>query len=303
MNFSLYFKAFITNFKLFSKKLGESLEFQPLPLRSETLNEDDFNYALSLYGKNSWLLKYAKQLEDTISKILEKRIYKDLFGKMVSKFKYIDSASSNQCVISIADQIINKWKCNCNETILVAVKKVDNLHPDGSFNFLYSLQKELKMWRSDHILTVYDLSFIKRKYTNYNIVLCDDFIGTGGTIEKRIKDIRGIQDPKKKLYVVSIGGMRNSCKNLSNTYKVDFFVPIQLDRKLNPEEDKVVLQIEEKLAECYKRYSLSQMSLGYGKTGALYYNENYRIPNNVYPIFWWGKMKDGSEFNSIFLRT
>ena len=35
----------------------------------------------------------------------------------------------------------------------------------------------------------------------------------------------------------------------------------------------------------------------------LYYNEQYRIPNNVYPIFWWGKLSDGSNLDSIFLRS
>ena len=69
-----------------------------------------------------------------------------------------------------------------------------------------------------------------------------------------------------------------------------------------PAKEHVMLNMEALLAPTFGTQKMRNCSLGYGNTGSLYYNKEYRIPNNVYPVFWWGTLADGRRFQSLFLR-
>ena len=54
------------------------------------------------------------------------------------------------------------------------------------------------------------------------------------------------------------------------------------------------------MAEAHLKPKIGKMKLknyflGYGESEALYFSEEYRVPNNVFPIFWWRLALDGES--------
>lgn len=282
-------------------------EFVPLDKRKgNALNRDEYWYAFKMQSKHEWLIKYTEKFETTICALLTDEPKRKLFAKALDKFVYINRDQSGEHVMAIANQISDVWKCNVKESVVVAFKKKTNFHPDGSNVLLYHLQDKLQQWPSTRFLSDFDIEnkWIKN---SKNIILCDDFIGTGGTMENRISDLVTALTKNQRIYIVALGAM-SMAKDRYKKYKnVEVFSPVWIKNGVchldNTTERSTMLDIERGLAPEYKNYSLKTMSLGYLESGALYFNEEYRIPNNVYPIFWWGKLFDKTPFNSIFLRS
>ena len=281
--------------------------FEPLDMRRNTrLDKEDYLYSLKMQYCYGWLCKYSNQLDETISVLLTDKYRKNLFRSLIRKFKYVDRDTSQNLLNDIASVIQYKWRCNPNDSVIMAIRKMSNPHPDGSMNIIYRLQDLLKDWKSSRFINVFDLD---NKYVknSKNIILCDDFIGTGGTMGKRIDDLYNVISSSQTIYLISIAGMKEARTNVLDQKKITYFAPIWLDKGFStdtPNEDCTrMLQMEDLLAKKYKEYTLETMSLGYNKSGGLYYNEDYRIPNNVFPIFWWGKLRNDQPFKSIFLRS
>lgn len=302
MNFYYLYIAFK---KLCGKKQPDG--FMPFDKRTTAhpLSAEDFHYSLKLGLKHKWLNRYSNQLDETIYQLLDNRNKKRLFKKLLDGFIYISKDRSQELIDLIVKHILNVWNCNPEDTIIIGIKKENNPHPDGSSVLLYRIKNGLYDWRSDHFLNEFSKEIIE-KYKNYNIILCDDFIGSGSTIYNRVHLAISLQNPKKKLYVVALGAMRQAEEKVLKTSKVKYFVPVWVNKIINHDVNSkdcaLMLEMEEQLSERYKNYKLKDMSLGYKQSGALYYNEEYRIPNNVYPIFWWGLLKNKEFFNSLFLR-
>ena len=62
-------------------------------------------------------------------------------------------------------------------------------------------------------------------------------------------------------------------------------------------------KIESRLDETYRQKSIKEYSLGFGESEALYCAENDNCPNNVFPVFWWPRLKSGTPFKTILRRA
>lgn len=287
---------------MFGNKIN--IDNTPLPIRSSTMDVKDLFYSIRLLWRHQWLWGRSNELDETIVKILRPvNGGKRLFARLIHKFMYVGRSESNKCISMIAEQIKGVWKCDKNQTLIMAVKLKKNRHPDGSSKMLYDLQTALKDWNDRYIIDPFNDKDI-RLASGFNVVLCDDFIGSGSTIDKRIKSLKAVMPASAKIYVVSLAAMKESVPRYISSYNnVAVFSPIWLEKGIKDGTSiAIMLEMEKRLAPKYKGESLENCSLGYGKAGGLYYNEDYRIPNNVYPIFWWGLLVNGQRFKSLFER-
>ena len=279
----------------------------PLADRTFQLPLKDYLYALSLYRGHPWLKKRAEGLEGTIFYLVSKvNGARPLFKSLIKRFQFVSTKESDKRTRLIVDRIRNKWKCPKDTTIIMAFCKNSNKHGDGSQKLLDDIKKELTEWNENRFFSFFDTTN-PRLSKGYNIVLVDDFVGTGGTMDNRITDLENVISPGAKIYIVSLGAMEISKKYLKNHPQVNFYSPCWCESvseiKLNLEKHKIMQNLENLLSPRYKSYDLDDFSFGYKKSCALYFNERFRIPNNVFPILWWGKLKDKKHFKSLFLRT
>lgn len=271
--------------------------------RTITLSIEDFFYSVSLQLRYRWLWERSNKLDDTIKKVVKpvdgaKRI----FAKLIRKFKYIDRVQSQECIKAIALHIKEMWKCDQNTTLVMPVCAKTNRYPDGSLKMVYDLRTSLGGWKNKMVINHFDANDV-HVAAGCNVILCDDFIGSGSTVVKRIKCIKTKMSSNAKLYVVSLACMREAKESILNMPGVYAFSPIWLDKGIKDEYgNSVMLSMEALLSPTHNKEEMVKCTLGYGKAGSLYFNEDYRIPNNVYPIFWWGNLADGRSLNSLFLR-
>lgn len=275
-----------------------------LPIRRETLNMKDMLYSFALQWKRPWLWKRSNQLDHTIIHIVNPvKGGKQLFSRLIKKFKYIEATESNRNIQQIASHIKDVWKCDKNNTLIMSVRKKSNRHPDGSAKMLYDLQNALGNWNNRLIIDPFDETD-KRIGSGMDVVLCDDFIGSGSTMHKRIDSIKATMPSSSRLYVVTLAAMKDSKHRYFPDSDIEIYSPVWLEKGIDDKlSEAIMLQMEQGLAPKYKSEKIKDCSMGYGKTGSLYFNEEYRIPNNVYPIFWWGLLNGGIPFRSLFLRS
>lgn len=274
-----------------------------LSKRTGTLSIENFFFSVSLQLRYRWLWERSNKLDDTIEKVVKPVDgAKRMFAKLIRRFRYVNLVQSQECVNAIARHIKETWSCDQNTTLIMPVCTKSSKRPDGSYKMVYDLRSALGGWNNEMLLNYFDANDTHIAF-GCNVILCDDFIGSGSTMEKRINWIKTKMSPNAKLYVVSLACMREAKESILDKKGVYAFSPIWLDKGIKDESgDAIMLRMEALLSPKYQNEDLVKCTLGYGKVGSLYFNEDYRIPNNVYPIFWWGYLADGRALNSLFLR-
>ena len=290
-------------FKIFS--LSEDAEWEELPKRtSPSMSYVDYAYVIKLLVRAPWLCRYYPQLEDTVTKLAKTLDERKLLRKLFHRFRWVSYQENDKLIGKIVKKIIKDWKCAKEGTIIITTSYKDDNEPDGSQVFIYDIMNRLPQWEEGNFIK----NFNEKDIPTYNvkqIILCDDFIGSGGTVEKRARLIKKAL-PNVEIFVVSIACMRSAIKRITKICP-QIYAPIILDASIDIRDatshDYITMcGMESKLSPKWKKYNLEQCSMGWGKVGATYKHEKYRIPNNCFPIFWWGKLKNGNDLNSVFLR-
>lgn len=296
---------------LFQSRKKDDLSVQedlPLANRSVHLTVEQNDYAVELCFRNPWLQDRSFQLEETIVHIVSKvKGGEKLFKTLINRFHYVSKIDSDKRVKLLVDQIEEQWKVPRDNTVIMAFCKNENGHGDGSQALLNDLKTKMNKWKENQFYSQFDIENVKIKSGN-NVILIDDFVGSGETIVNRVEAIKAVMSKKAKLYVASLGATKVSRLFMSNYFpQVAFYSPVYVKRGFDPrysfKKKEIMFEMEGLLSPKYKNYKLERYSLGYNQTCAVYYNDDYRIPNNVFPVFWWGKLKTGENYNSLFLRT
>jgi hypothetical protein len=279
----------------------------------DTIPMHSFMKLYRLCNQKPWLARFDIQpallelwnLSDTDSK-------RDLISDLLERFRFIESPELHLYIINIKEFIINRWNLNGNNTKIAAI--ADSDQPDGSQSLLQSLKAgfaNLAGWSENNFINNI-LHAAHNCRNSEHLVIVDDFIGTGNTVDRRIKYVmrilnkRGVRDVS--IYICSIAAM-NVSQHIMNSLGIQHYVPIWLSKGISDFytadlQDRIndMLGLESFLGEKYKNHQLSSFSMGYKKSEALFAIDTVSVPNNVFPIFWWPILKDNTDRNTILKR-
>jgi hypothetical protein len=161
----------------------------------------------------------------------------------------------------------------------------------------------------EHNLFVSNLTHLVGSAEKGNLVLVDEFIGTGETAEKKVKWLRAElakSGATPKIYFGVVAGMQAGLERLKPmvdgvfaahvlTRGISDFYPVgEAEQHLD-----AMLALERQLGPETRRGTLKKHSLGYKKSETVYSRSNGNTPNNVFPIFWWDVRSDGSDRRSL----
>lgn len=260
-------------------------------------SEKEFKRVYDILDRLSWIRDRESQLDELLYSLLQDDQERDLIEELLGKVIYLDDNESRSKTREIANHITDVWKCREEDTIIVGANKKEKA--DGSAVLLYGLRNVLGWKEGRIILTCKNIQDIPDVH---NIVIADDFTGSGQRMHDIIEYVNR-KLPEARIYFVSIGLMKSVVKRCyPDVLACTYFAPIVLTPGLNHVADKramLMSQIEAYLAPRWRSFSLDIYHWGYKESGALYWNRQFRVPNNVYPVFWWGERKDGSVFNSL----
>lgn len=286
-------------------------------------------YKLGLIEKQYWLdSTYQQSALDRLFKECSDKEEADLLRKLLLKFKCSDPTDFYTFYESEAERITNDQTITRDNSIVGPT--TDDELPDSSQDVIRPFSFFLRKKRN--ILNVRNhFEHIKRfiESTNQaiiNIILLDDFIGSGKTIVTRINRCNGLIQAnsniqycsfhiislvvmdKGKMYIEG-NGATVSAKFILKRGISDNFIGTALTQA----KDKM-LRLESLL---FNNPGNHEYSFGFKKSEALYAKVLYesthpitgekdfvldRTPNNVFPIFWWSKYENGTTRKPLLYR-
>lgn len=272
-------------------------------------DKDDLVRLMDIHRRHQWLTyENPAGLEELWHVANESPEDKELIEFLLDKFHYVDSDMLREACKSLVNQIESIWGLSPKNTIVSAL--CDNIEPDGSQYLVQSMKNKFSEdWKGRLINSV--VASVYEVKSGYNLVLVDDFIGTGNTVlrksawcEKKLREL-GVTD--LKIYVCSLAAMRSSFKVIEPS-AVDVYSVYWLNKGISeeaPEEKlaiytKSMLTLENSLA--WPEGVKKKFSFGYKQSESLFSLESINVPNNVFPIFWWKYGKENESRPTIFRR-
>lgn len=293
--------------------MNKRTKIQDLPKSTSTIDKDSFWKIYELMKDNDWLEDENEAFIE-LWNLCDYEQQQELITNLVKRFAFLNSRDLKKYCKDISDQICDIWKISNKSTKIVALSK--GKQPDGSQFIIQAIKNDFSSrakWTEDNfrnsLATIGQAPYQIRN--NQTIILIDDFVGTGKTVERKVLWLKGQIDEKRKsgikIYFVSIACMEVALKKI-NKLDILFYSPLILKKGITDffkNEDvkrniEHMLNIESKLLSFYQGQPVP--SLGHGKSESLFAIEGINVPNNVFPIFWWPMLKGQRERNTIFKR-
>jgi hypothetical protein len=233
---------------------------------------------------------------------------------LLNRFKFLNSTDRSSYAIRMVKQIVDVWKLSESNTQLVATTMDDEA--DSSQALLQELKPRFIQYGWSHVQTVNTMRWAGRKISAYpNVVLIDEFSGTGKTINSRIRhlgsELRSLTRETSPgqaftIRVCLLASMADALRSIAET-GVEVFTPIVLEKGISDYYDGENLasattkmrRLESGLCAVVGDKPLP--SFGYGGAEALF-STDANPPNSVFPVFWWPRSADGKKRRTVLTR-
>ncbi|WP_445682652.1 phosphoribosyltransferase-like protein [Radicibacter daui] len=288
-----------------------SAEEDTIDRSSTRLDTATFITILKLCQNQPWLEKKQSELSETIeicSSLGEQKLICDL----LSRFTYISQDKLKKDLDLMADKITSEWKLDYKNTIISSIN--NEKYADSSSAMLWLLKSRMAQfdgWHTGNFIAGLQ-NALDSTPDSGAIILLDEFVGTGDSVTRAISWIQKnplFQTKKIEIYVCVLAAMAESESNIKK-FNIKYFASNWMKKGISDHYIGTDLQnalncmnnIESKLNKKNGRKSITLYKLGYKKSESTYLFENGNPPNNVFPIFWWNKLRDGRKWNPILRR-
>lgn len=222
----------------------------------------------------------------------------------------------------LAKEIVGKlfdWGFNGRNTLIFASADLGEV--DGSISGLNFLKNKLNIdlgWSERNIHPTLDdgFNFLKNdQKIDTNIVIFDDFIGSGKTMVKKINKLKKLISDSdlsvKSINVISYIAMNSGVDHVDQNTDVIVYCPLILKKGITDYENnsvalekiKIAKDMESKLQAKCLNLKLKDFTLGFGESESLYQVYGHNCSNNIFPVFWWPRVTGGKARNTLFKRS
>lgn len=282
------------------------------------MKKEHFNFIFTLMSRQPWLADYEESLSHLLFNNCQTEDERELIITLLSNLNYLSEAEFSDAQTKLYNTIIKSLNLQPHTTIIAAMSA--DSAPDSAQYLLYPLKAFLQRngWYDHKYVNAFGkiYSEIKNENQYENIVLIDEFIGTGSTVVNRIKNIKQTFNKEQKgrnlkFYVRTIAAMEQGISHIKESLpEVDIDAIFTLQKGIERLYDKIEITSKQDLMKIIENNSLSPKykdtnmpSLGHGESESLYCRENGNTPNNVYPIFWWTFNRDETVRPTILTRA
>ena len=279
-----------------------------IPRCKRVLSRDEFFRLKGIHDVNPWLAYENVLGLYELWDLTTNEVQKELVEFLISHFNYIDSDILREACKDLVYHIENIWNLSPSNTLITAI--CDNAEPDGSQYILQAMKNKFSSkWGSCLYNSITTTAHKVKSHSN--LVIIDDFIGTGSKVSRKVKYVKKVFSSNNitdiRIYVCTIAAMKFSEKQFMHSVE-DLYSHIWLLKGISemaPEDKKEryiseMLSLESKLSWKDKQHNL--YSLGYKQSETLFSIESTNVPNNVFPIFWWKHLAYGNERSTILRR-
>lgn len=284
-----------------------------MTIAAEKINEKTFYDIYALLEQYQWLKSFLSPLIE-LWNLCDKKDQQELLKILIGRFTFIDVVQLDKIAKGIFEKT-QEWGLNSANTYIAAI--ADSNEIDGSIAGLQFMKNKFpstKGWKERNFYSSI-IEAATRIKTNDNIILFDDFIGTGKTmiakIDYIVKKYKERAVKPRSIKIVAYAAMEFGVRNINEKHDYEIYAPFLLKRGLTDfETDEsleakkaLMISLESKLGKKFKRLKLNDHSLGYRGSETLFQIYGHNCPNNLFPVFWWPTLEDGTERNTIFQRV
>lgn len=283
-----------------------------MTIAAQKINETAFYDIYGILDRYPWLKHSMCPLLE-LWNLCDEKSQQELIKELFERFTYIDGYQLEK----VSNEIYSKtleWGFSPPNTYISAVADKDEV--DGSIAGLQFLKNKFPStegWKEDYFYpTITKVAHATR--SNDNIILFDDFIGSGKTIIRKTKYLLKTLDERSikpaSIKIITYAAMEFGIERINKEYDIEVFTPIKLKKGLTDFESPDSLQkkkdliasLDQKLGKRFKKLRIEDHHMGYGESECLFQIQGNNCPNNLFPIFWWPTLENGEKRETLFKR-
>lgn len=236
----------------------------------------------------------------------------ELICDLLHRFCYVEGKTFSRCLSVIAQWITESWALPSEATIISKINK--SKYADSSESVLWHLKSAFAAksgWSMTNFVSSGMADAVAACVPNGNLVLVDEFSGTGGTAEKAVVWAKsklakaGLESVR--VHFVCISAMEQAVFKIEKAAD-QCFAAIVLRKGIDDFYDGKELadatclmkRLEGELESVVGHHKMP--SFGYKNSQSLYAYESGNVPNNVFPVFWWRWLSGAKERRTLFRR-
>lgn len=258
------------------------------------MNKRKFRFISDLISCQKEMLGGKSKALEELYDLCDNEEKESLVKQLLVDFTEMNDDIYSLCLDDMSKYIVNKG-FPLAECMVVAMCH-DHL-ADSSQEVLQDIKLplELKKFPNKNYCNRADKCFRKSDKAVKHFFIVDDFVGSGHTVNSRIKSLSEKANGREyTLHFVIVAGMEHAVKMLKDN-GVDIYCSYTVkrgitDRYSNDQVDgKLALMddLESHLAERINQTDLALYHFGYRQSEAIFTRRNKNVPNNVFPLFWW----------------
>lgn len=290
----------------------EKFTDDPIPRSSKKFSSEEIKVWTDLHIAQPWLENKQPEFESLMG-LCKSFDEQNLIMNLLYNFTYLRSSELVECLDNISKNIIEVWGLTPKNTLVIAPDNTD--YADSSKAVLQQLKSRINRfveegddhWHTSNFLTSMDSLVSKLNDNIKNIILIDEFVGTGNQMTDNVmllnEKLEEYEGNKPLIRICVVASMEDGSKKIKELTK-DYFYSTSVKKGISDyysgeELDRakaLMIRLESELKDGYP-------SLGYSNSEALYGMEGGNTPNNVFPVFWWRDLKNGKKRLTILDRT
>lgn len=267
--------------------------------KGKDMDIDEYTKKMAeLFSRNEWLSPSDKKSLDKLIRFGEciNDESKNMIYDLMLKYKKIPWTNYINLLIEIIDNLpLAKFHKIKSFYVLPIIQECDKGKPKSSTTVAYAFKSpeiSENIFFENKKMIVNDIKGIPQninKSSTSNVILVDDFVGTGESALTFLEENEYIKNINKdKIFFIFIAGMQDGIKRIQEKGYTVFCSYIQekgIDSIPNLNKKQEYILLMEKLETSYS--IKENVKFGYGHSEALI--SLVRTPNNTFPIFWDGK--------------
>jgi hypothetical protein len=282
-----------------------------IPRADDFFDQATFARLLQLHVERPWVTTKESALLELV-RLCGSVSDQELVLDLLRRFRYFQLADAEKHTGELATQAAQEWGLTPETTVWGCMS--DPHHASSSHTMLNWCKNALAA-QSEWPKECFAINGPVTAHTvqsGATIVLVDDFVGSGTTLERKCKWMRGVLQ-KRGVINVRIGllaltvmeAARQVLGGFVDLAKVGEFQSRGISDYYNGAELASavgsMLGLEGKLGASTDGRKFP--SFGYKKSEALYGIHATSTPNNVFPVFWWPYLHDGNRRATILTRA
>lgn len=278
------------------------------------MKRDAFRVVMSLMRNQPWLQEKTDLIDHLLFEDCNDEESRELLIDLVNRFEFVDNTRYQFLMRQIALEIVTEPEIH-EQTTLIAAMSVGS-GADSGQSTIYSLKPLLQehSWTRHKIINdaLHSYKTIKSNAPLKDIILVDEFVGSGRTVIGRVDTIKrqfsenGITD-----YSIRVKVLASTKTGLNNVIEHGIKISSQITLAKGISEYFNESLVEKNLALMEKLEGIlstdfngrEMPSLGFGKAESLYFRINTNLPNSVFPIFWWAEYKNKKTRKTLLTRA